>query len=139
LKAAEGGEVEALYRLGLLHEAGYVTKLSYDDAIQYYQQATDLGYKPANHALERIKAFGLNQKTNDHPVDETQVKIINAPPRETLTRDSVDYEYLYLLDEWNQGNEKDAQLRLNQILQAVPDFVPARQLWLKIHSQWSKK
>jgi enhanced entry protein EnhC len=139
LKAAEGGEVEALYRLGLLHEAGYVAKLSYDDAIQYYQQAADLGYKPANHALERINAFGLNQKTNEHPEDEARLKSIHVPPRETLTRDSVDYEYLYLLDEWNQGNEKDAQLRLDQILQAVPDFSPARELWIKMHSQWSSK
>lgn len=141
-KAAEEGDVEALYRLGLLHEAGVSTKLSYDEAIQYYQQAADLGYKPANHALERIKALGLNQKekiNQDVERMDLSTKVNETPPRASLNPDTVDYAYLVLLDEWNQGNPKDAQLRLHQIIQAVPNFMPAKELWLRMQTQVSKK
>lgn len=141
-KAAEKGDVEALYRLGLLHEAGFVTKLNYDEAIQYYQQAADLGYKPANKALERIKNLGLNQKEPTQ-LEAAQLEALSkgpqVEPKASLTRDTVDYEYLYLLDEWNQGNPKDAQLRLHQIIQTVPDYTPAKELWLRMQTQVSKK
>lgn len=58
-KAADLGDRNALYQLGLLSETGVATKLDYPDAVKYYQKAADKGNANAKLALARMYQYGL--------------------------------------------------------------------------------
>ncbi len=58
-KAAELGDRDAMYQLGLLSETGVAAKLDYADAVKYYQQASDKGNANAKLALARMYQYGL--------------------------------------------------------------------------------
>lgn len=58
-KAANLGDRDALYQLGLLSETGVATKLDYADAMHYYEQASSKGNLSAKLALARMYQYGL--------------------------------------------------------------------------------
>lgn len=58
-KAADLGDRNALYQLGLLSETGVATKLDYADAMNYYEQASNKGNLSAKLALARMYQYGL--------------------------------------------------------------------------------
>ncbi len=58
-KAAELGDREALYQLGLLSETGVATQLDYSAAVGFYQQSANKGNANAKLALARMYQYGL--------------------------------------------------------------------------------
>lgn len=52
LKEAEGGNAEAMYLVGLEYEAGEVVTADGEKAIEWMNQAADLGHKDAHKWLE---------------------------------------------------------------------------------------
>ncbi|MFY7698442.1 MAG: tetratricopeptide repeat protein [Legionella sp.] len=57
-KAADLGDRDALYQLGLFAEIGLGSKLSLDDAVNYYQKAANKNNTKAIIALARIYQYG---------------------------------------------------------------------------------
>jgi len=57
-KAAELGDRDALYHLGLLSETGLVIKIDYLSALKYYQAASEKGQQQATLALARMYQYG---------------------------------------------------------------------------------
>ena len=58
-KAADSGDRDALYQLGLLSETGVAMPLSHANAKRYYEQSADKGNVNAKLALARMYQYGL--------------------------------------------------------------------------------
>ena len=58
-KAAELGNRDALYHLGVLAETGVAMTLNYSEAARYYQAASDRGNTNAILALAKMYQDGL--------------------------------------------------------------------------------
>lgn len=63
-KAADLGNANALYELGLLSETGVTTKPDFSEALKYYQVAADKGNEKAMLALARMYHYGLGVEKN---------------------------------------------------------------------------
>ncbi|MDI9819099.1 MULTISPECIES: tetratricopeptide repeat protein [unclassified Legionella] len=69
-KAAELGDGDALYKLGLLSETGVATKLDFVNAVNYYQQAASKGNEKAKLALARMHQYGLGVSKDNQKAAE---------------------------------------------------------------------
>ena len=58
-KAADLGNANALYELGLLSETGITSKIDFAEALKYYQAAATKGNEKAMLALARMYHYGL--------------------------------------------------------------------------------
>ena len=58
-KAADSGDRDALYQLGLFSETGVAKTLNYAEAQRYYQQSAEKGNANAKLALARMYQYGL--------------------------------------------------------------------------------
>ena len=63
-KAAQKGDREALYELGLLSETGVKLKQNYTDAIRYYKESSLKGNAKAKLALARMYQYGMGVPIN---------------------------------------------------------------------------
>lgn len=128
-KAAKLGEPEAYYRLGLMYEGGVATRLSYDEALKNYEQAAKLGDERAKLAILRIQGH----QTANKPIP-AELKTSQAMPFMQL---SVDLQYLYALDAYNQGMSEKGSKYLQKIVLRHREYVPAKNLWMQMYSQVS--
>lgn len=58
-KAADQGNANALYSLGLMYESGRGVKQSLPDAINYYKQSATKNHQAATSALNRLDIKSL--------------------------------------------------------------------------------
>ena len=58
-KAADLGNADALYQLGLLSETGVAMSLNLSEALHYYQASSDKGNAKATLALARMYQYGV--------------------------------------------------------------------------------
>lgn len=63
-KAAEKGDRDAYYRLGLLSEAGVTTKIDFAQALKYYEKAAQLGNQKGMLAVARMYQYGMGVEQN---------------------------------------------------------------------------
>ena len=54
-KAAEQGDVEAQYNLGLMYEFGDGVEEDFDQAVKWFEKAAERGHEGAQDALEQLK------------------------------------------------------------------------------------
>jgi uncharacterized protein len=54
-KAADAGNTDAMYILGVLYEYGYGVAQDYDKAREWYQKAADAGNNDAKQALAHLR------------------------------------------------------------------------------------
>jgi TPR repeat protein len=57
-RAAQQGDVTAMYNLGHMHSEGQGVEQSYEKAKEYYEKAAQLGFADAQYALGRMYALG---------------------------------------------------------------------------------
>lgn len=76
-KAADLGDSDALYQLGLLSETGIATKLDFANAISYYKKAANKGNEKAKLALARMYQYGLGIPTDKAKASELYKELAN--------------------------------------------------------------
>ena len=59
--AAEQGQREAQYNLGMLYENGSGVPRNYDEAAKWYQRAADSGIREANQRIDFLRSQRLIQ------------------------------------------------------------------------------
>ena len=55
LKAAEGGVVDAIFRMGRIYEEGKLVEINLDEAEKWYRKADDLGHPEAMYRLKLMR------------------------------------------------------------------------------------
>ena len=56
LQAAENGNMNAQYNVGICYEYGKGVEIDLDKAIEWYTKAADLGHEKAKKALEELQS-----------------------------------------------------------------------------------
>lgn len=62
--AAEEGDVEAMFRLGLLHQAGLGVEKDAEEALEWFRQAADEGHLGALYEVGRAHLFGTGAEVD---------------------------------------------------------------------------
>lgn len=58
-KAAEQGDADAQYKLGLFYENGYGVTQDKEQAMQWYKKAAEQGNENAKKALDKMQSSGM--------------------------------------------------------------------------------
>ena len=58
-KAADQGDADAQYKLGLFYENGYGVTQDKEQAMQWYKKAAEQGNESAKSAIDRMQSSGM--------------------------------------------------------------------------------
>jgi enhanced entry protein EnhC len=129
---AMSGNAYAAYQLAVLaHQGVFGEQAKQQQTKQWLQLATENGSQQASQVLQWLNAQMDTRVSFIEPI-KWQVP-------QTATDGAAHWMYLGALSEWNQGNEGSSRTLLSQLLQAYPNYEPAKEAYhyLQAQSVWS--
>jgi len=120
------GNAYAAYQLATMAYEGALGEQGKTQAQQWLETAANQGSQQAEQIL-----LWLSSQT------DTRVSFIEpvAWSASTVTRDEpAHWRYLGAVNAWNQGNEGNSRMMLNQLLQEYPNYTPAKEAYQNIQS-----
>jgi enhanced entry protein EnhC len=136
-KAAQEGQIDAWYRLGMMYEAGLGGGMDIVKAKTAYQKAAEAGDHRAQNALNRLEnpSEGQAQK----PAKISMMKEFIAKHwyvmKTKSEKMSAEIQYMGVLDQINQGQLPLAKLALEHLLQEHPYYSPAKGLLKRLNQK----
>lgn len=127
------GNAYAAYQLATMAYEGALGEQNKSQAQQWLKLAAQYGSREAQQTLLWLSAQSDTRVSFIEPIIWTSGSTITAEP--------VHWQYLGAVNAWNQGNEVNFKQMLNQLLQANPNYAPAKEAYQHVLSAeiWNGK
>lgn len=122
------GNAYAAYQLATMAYEGALGEQNKSQAQQWLQIAANHGSKQAEQVLQWLSA------QTDARVSFIEPLTWQSDPSLMTSDEPAHWRYLGAVNAWNQGNEGNSRIMLNQLLQKYPNYIPAKEAYRNIQS-----